>query len=173
MWKEFTSLLEAVAVWAFLIMLSSQGPKSLSFTFLWKLGKPITWLSTWHLLTCISFQEYGEQKWTLPYSTALHYPEIPGSSKRQSMYVSVICTGRKLFPYLEGKIMAVLGKGWQQQHHHKPHTYTQTSKTRHKNPHGRRAPSVPCGLKSPCQRSLFYPVKPCFAPAWQTSCPSM
>lgn len=47
-WKEFMSLL-AVRIWRFFIMLSSPGPKSLSYTFLWKMGKPITWLSVLHL----------------------------------------------------------------------------------------------------------------------------
>lgn len=118
------SLLEEVRIWAFFVMLYSQGPKSLSYTFLWKLGKPITWLSTLHLLHAPVFRNMWSRNEHCHIRTALHYPKIPGGSKKQSMYVSVICTDSKQLPYLEGKIMAVLGKGWQQQHHHKPpHTH--------------------------------------------------
>lgn len=74
------------------------------------------------------------------------------------MYVSIFCTGSKLFPYLEGEIMA--GKGVTMTAPPQPHDNTRTSETRHKDlmrfkPYGRRAPSVPRALKNPCQRSLF------------------
>lgn len=115
-WKEFMSLL-AVRIWRYFIMLSSPGPKSLSYTFLWKMGKPITWLSVLHLLHASVFRNIWSRNEHCYIRTVLHYPNSPGSS----MYMSVICADRKLFPYLEGKILAVLGKGWQQQHHHKHH----------------------------------------------------
>lgn len=70
------SLLEAVGVWAFLIMLSSQGPKSLSFTFLWKLGKPITWLSTWHLLHASVFKNMGSRNEHCPIALPYTIPKF-------------------------------------------------------------------------------------------------
>lgn len=90
------SLLEEVRIRAFFVMLGSQGPKSLSYPFLWKLGKRITRLSTLHRLHAPVFRNMWSRNEHCHVRTALHYPKIPGSSKRQPMYVSVICTDRQI-----------------------------------------------------------------------------
>lgn len=175
--KGFVLLLEAVEVWFFFccVEFSMSWKLILHIPLVWKLGKPITKLSTLTLLYASVSKNMSSrnehchtQVACCPtHLTSLSYPEISASTKRQLTYVSLFCTDSKLFPFLTQRVR--LWWGWEGGDNKSstttPPRHTQTSKARHKNlttfkPHGRRAPSVPHSLRNPCQRSLFWLLKP-------------
>lgn len=142
--KGFMLLLEAVGFFFCCVEFSMSWKLILHIPLVWKLGKPITKLSTLTLLYALVSKNMSSQNEHCHTQMAccptrlisLSYPEIPASTKRQPMYVSLFCTDSKLFPFLTQTVR--LWQGWEGGDNNSSTTtlrHTQTSKAQTQKPH--------------------------------------